>query len=54
MSRLIRVGLAAAAVAAVAVPATSHAYTCSPRGVEEKTYTVEGHSVDAYGVKWIC
>lgn len=54
MSRLIRLGLAAAALAAVAVPATADAYTCSPRGVEEKTYTVGSVSVDAYGVKWIC
>ncbi|HEV2891349.1 MAG TPA: hypothetical protein VGX28_13335 [Frankiaceae bacterium] len=54
MTRLLRLGVAAAIVAAAVAPAAAHAWTCSPRGVEPHTYTVAGHSVDAYDVYWVC
>ena len=54
MSRLIRLGVASAIVAAAVVPATAQAWTCTPHGVQPHTYTVGGQSVDAYSVYWVC
>jgi hypothetical protein len=54
MSRLFRLGLASAMLAAVVAPATAHAWTCTPHGIQPHTYVVAGQSVDAYSVYWVC
>ena len=54
MSRLIRLGVASAVAAAALAPAVASAYTCTPRGVEKKTTTVGGQTVEYYGIYWVC
>jgi len=54
MTRLLRLGVASAIVAAVALPVTAHAWTCTPHGIQPHTYTVGGQPVDAYSVYWVC
>lgn len=54
MSRLLRLGVASAIAAAAFVPVSADAWTCTPRGIQHETYSAAGHTVDAYGIYWVC
>lgn len=55
MSRLLRLGVAAALTAGALLPAAAGAYTCRPYGVEPYTYTLpNGSTAEAYRLTWVC
>jgi hypothetical protein len=53
MARLLRLTTAAALAAAALVPTAASAYTCRPY-LEDHTYDVAGHQVEAYDVGMVC